>query len=351
MILQGRVPLRISFAGGGTDFDQFCDDFGGLSFNASISLYIHALLELRDDNEIHIISMDLNKRESYKNINLMHLDGNLKLVKSVIKYLGIKKGFNLTIKSDAQPGTGLGQSGCLSSLLVKLLSATENNRLDLIEVAKIALFIERKIVGIVGGKQDQFASIYGGLKSIKFIGNNVILSPINIDYEKIKTLERNLFLINTNLVRQSGNINQFLIDNYKVDKEKSIYGLTQMKLLTIEMINELTVGRLDRFGELIGEAWKLKKCLNPHVSNPHIDELYACALKYGATGGKLLGAGSGGYLLIYCPSQLRQNIKEKLVKLGASITTFQIENRGLEVWEVKADKKSLFIRQNQANLS
>ena len=339
MNIRAKAPLRITFAGGGTDVPPFPEREGGCVLNATIDNFAWGSLRPRSDSETHIQSVDLGLSLSYKNGSELALDGQLDLVKATLLKLGANNphGCEVFLQSDAPPGSGLGSSSALIVALVGLVQELKNLPLTNYEIADLAYSIERKDLGIKGGLQDQYASTFGGFNFIEFEKDRVIVNPLRIRQDIINELEHNLLLCFTGTTRQSDQIIADQTERYVTDDARTLDGLRTQKLLAIELKNLLLRGELTRFGELLDVAWQSKKKVSPKISNPQIDEMYEVARKFGALGGKVIGAGGGGYMLFYCEFERKHEVAAELRKLGASPTEFAFEFQGMQHWRVNGN--------------
>lgn len=337
MVIRGKAPLRISFSGGGTDIAPYKDEYGGMVLSATIDKYAYGSLRVRQDRNIMVKSLDYDIMAKYHLDEEIPLDGELDLVKAVIKGLneGYKHGFDFFTHSDAPPGSGLGSSSTMVVALIGLLKHLQRLPLTNYEIAELAYQIERIELGIKGGMQDQYAAVFGGFNFIEFTKSAVIVNPLRIERDIINELEYNLILCYTGSTRLSANIISTQVDAYKRKEEDVLKAMEELKEITIELKNNLLQGRLTEFGHLLHEAWKNKKKMAKQITNPTIDELYETAKKYGALGGKILGAGGGGYLLVYCEFGKKHIVAEELEKLGGQVVDFTFENYGLQTWATR----------------
>jgi D-glycero-alpha-D-manno-heptose-7-phosphate kinase len=335
-VIRAKAPLRITFAGGGTDVPPFPELEGGSVLNATIDSFAWGSLRPRQDGEIHIRSLDLGLSLSYKNGNQIALDGQLDLVKIALLQMEAHNshGFDVFLHSDAPPGSGLGSSSALVVALVGLVKEFKNLPLTDYQIAELAYLIERKELGIQGGLQDQYASAFGGFNFTEFHKERVIVNPLRIRRAIINELEHNLLLGFTGTTRQSDQIIADQTQRYTSHSRETVEGLRQQKELAVEMKNLLLRGELNSFGELLHLAWESKKRLSPRITTPVIDELYEEARKHGALGGKVIGAGGGGYMLFYCEFEKKHDVVAVLKKMGAIPTKFAFEARGLQNWTV-----------------
>jgi len=344
MIIRSKAPLRISFSGGGTEVSPYKDEYGGVVLSATIDKYAYGSLRLREDRHVAVTSLDYDIVAKYNLDDEMTYDGELDLVKAVIKNKklnkGYEKGFDFFIHSDAPPGSGLGSSSTMVVALIGLLKHWQRLPLTNYEIANLAYHIEREDLGIKGGMQDQYAAAFGGFNFIEFgVGpglSNVVVNPLRIDAGVINELEYRLLLCYTGRTRLSANIISSQVESYTKKETDVLRAMEELKKITIELKNALLQARLDDFGRLLHEAWISKKKMAKQITNTTIDALYETAQKHGALGGKILGAGGGGYLLLYCEFDKKHIVAEELEKLGGQVVEFTFEHCGLQTWEVRA---------------
>ena len=336
MLIRAKAPLRISFAGGGTDVPPYPEKEGGCVLNATINKYAYGTLRPREDNQIKIESLDFGISVNYDVDEELIYDGKLDLVKAAIKKLEGQgsTGFDLFLHSDAPPGTGLGSSSTVMVALVGLLKEFKNMPLTDYEIANLAYIIERKELGIKGGLQDQYAATFGGFNFIEFLKDRVIVNPLKISQDVINELEHNLLLCYTGRTRISARIIEDQVSRYERREEEILQAMRNLKGIAIEMKNALLRRRLNEFGELLHYAWENKKRMSDKISNPEIEEMYEEARKAGALGGKISGAGGGGYMLLYCQFEKKHKVAERLKKMGGTIVDFAFDPYGLQTWRV-----------------
>ncbi|MGH9327669.1 MAG: GHMP kinase [Terriglobia bacterium] len=339
MQIRSKAPLRISFAGGGTDVRPFFEQEGGCVLNATINQHAWGSLKPRADGKIQIESVDLGLSLSFERNAEMAYDGKLDLVKAAIRNMDgqISSGFDLFLHSDAPPGSGLGSSSTLMVTLVGLMQRLKNLPLTDYEISNLAYNIEREQMGIRGGMQDQYAATFGGFNFIEFEKDRVIVNPLRVSRDVINELEHNLLLCFTGTTRASDRIIDDQVERYQKQDEDTLSGLRHQKQLAIEMKNALLKRQLTEFGNLLHESWEFKKKISAKISNPKIDEIYEYARQAGALGGKITGAGGGGYMLFYCRFEKRHCVAEAVRKVGAFPTPFAFEARGLQTWSVNEE--------------
>ena len=336
MLVRTKAPLRISFAGGGTDVPPFPQQEGGCVLSATINRYAYGTLRTRDDQQINIESLDYGLSVNYNPEDLMTFDGKLDLVKAAIVKMDGRGdiGYDVFIHSDAPPGSGLGSSSAMMVALVGLLKEFKGLPLTDYDVAELAYVIEREDLAIKGGLQDQYAASFGGFNYIEFLSDHVIVNPLKIRPAIVNELQYNLLLCYTGSSRLSSNIIEDQVKRYERGEQDSLDALRQLKAMTIEMKNALLRSKLDDFGDLLHHEWEQKKRMSHKISAPILDEMYDESRKNGALGGKITGAGGGGFMLLYCRFDKKHKVAERLKEMGCTITEFAFEPFGLQTWRV-----------------
>lgn len=308
---------------------------GGCVLSTTIDMYAYATIRPREDREVHVTSLDYDIVAKYHADELVY-DGELDLIKAALKVMNINQGLDLFIHSDAPPGSGLGSSSTMVVAVIGALARWQNLPLTPYEVAELAYRIEREELQIVGGLQDQYAAAFGGMNFMEFGPSSVVVNPLRIPHEHLSELAYNLLLCYTGKTRLSGHIVQEQRESFINKKEDVVAALDEMKALTIEMKNALLKGQLTAFAELLHVAWESKKRLNQRISNDSIDQMYAIARANGALGGKILGAGGGGYLLLYCPFDRKHLIARELEQVSGQVVGFNFDHHGQQAWVVQA---------------
>jgi D-glycero-alpha-D-manno-heptose-7-phosphate kinase len=336
LFIRAKAPLRISLAGGGTDVPPFPQLEGGCVLSTTINRYAYGTLRPRSDGNIHVRSLDFGVSVTYDQQDKLAYDGKLDLVKAAIRKLVATehRGFELLLHSDAPPGSGLGASSAMMVALVGLLKEFGHLPLTDYEIADLACVIEREDLGIQGGLQDQYAAAFGGFNYIEFLPDRVVVNPLKVSLDVINELQYNLLLTYTGTMHMSGHIIQDQVDRYERREAKTMQALRELKALTIEMKNALLRRELDNFGDLLHQEWQYKKMLSTKISNTQLDQLYEIAREHGALGGKITGAGGGGYMLLYCPVDRKHSVAEKLKELGCTIVDVSLEPMGLQTWRM-----------------
>jgi len=337
-LVRAKAPLRISFAGGGTDVPPFPEREGGCVLSSTVNRYARGTLRPRSDGQICINSRDFGLSLAYASRDELTYDGQMDLAKAAINRLAgdHEGGYDLFLHSDAPPGTGLGSSSAMMVVLVGLLKEFHGLQLTDYEVADIAYQIERVDLGIRGGMQDQYAAAFGGFNFIEFLGDRVVVNSLKVPVDIQNELEYNLLLCHTGKVRLSEKIIEDQVRRYEQNETDSIEALKELKQLTTEMKNALLSRRMDEFGRLLDLEWQHKKRMSPRISSPELDELYSAARREGALGGKITGAGGGGYMLLYCDFERKPEIEQTLERLGCQIHDVALEHWGLQTWRVSS---------------
>lgn len=329
--IRSRAPLRISFCGGGTDVTPFPEREGGCVLSATINLYAFATLVPRSDNTIVAESLDLDQRLE-REVGLLTPDGTLDLVQATLRAMGVRAGAELYLHADAPPGSGLGSSSTMVVALIGLVNEWCGMSLTPYQIAELAFRVERAELGIPGGQQDQYGASFGGFNFIEFHGDHVVVNPLRLRAPILNELSYSLSLFFTGRTRDSGQIIQRQTQRVVEQDAGTLGALREMKQLTLQLKRSLLVGNIPEFGDLLHCAWLAKRSVAPGITTSHIDELYATARAHGAWGGKILGAGGGGYLLIAAPYRDRQRIVSALEQAGAQHVPFAFEWDGMVTW-------------------
>lgn len=333
-VVRAKAPLRISFAGGGTDVPPFPEREGGCVLSATINRYAWGTLRPRSDGRIQIRSLDLGQSLTYASRATLDSDGELALPKAAINRLAgdHSRGYDLFLHTDAPPGSGLGSSSAMMVVLVGLLKEFHGLPLTDYEIADTACQIERVDLAIRGGLQDQYAAAFGGFNFIEFEAERVVVSSLRLGREIVNELEYHLLLCHTGRLRLSSNIIDDQVARYEEGDAETVAALRQIKALAHEMKAALLARRLDDFGRLLDEEWQHKRRMSTRISSAELDELYGVARANGALGGKITGAGGGGYLLLYCRFDQKHDLAERLRGLGCEVHDFAFERYGLQSW-------------------
>jgi D-glycero-alpha-D-manno-heptose-7-phosphate kinase len=335
MIVRCKAPLRISFGGGGTDVDPYRSEHGGCALSTTIDKYAYVSCQERGDESIEVQSLDYDIVAKYSSGDEFVLNGELDLARAVVGRLrpeGTHKGFDLFLQSDAPPGSGLGSSSTMVVALVTLFKDYFHRPMTAYEIAELAYDVERVELGLKGGMQDQYAATFGGFNYIEFLPDKVIVNPLRLDPAVLYELQYNLLLCYTGRTRRSAGIIDDQVQRFSQGQSDVIEAAHALKDLCVAMKNALLQGQLNEFAALLDAGWQQKRKFAARISNPEIDEMYEEAHKAGALGGKLLGAGGGGYLLVYAPFTKRHRVAERLEALGGQMVDFGFDTHGAVSW-------------------
>jgi D-glycero-alpha-D-manno-heptose-7-phosphate kinase len=340
MIIRSKAPLRLSLAGGGSDVSPFSELYGGAILNVTLNLFAHASIEPTTDGKITIIQPDQNIIQEYDAASLLPVDDlcglHAGIYNRIIRdHVHQPLSFKLTTSVDAPAGCGLGTS---STLVVAILGAfVEWLKLSLGEydIAHLAYEIERIDLGMAGGKQDQYSATFGGVNFMEFSQQDkVIVNPLRIDESYLNELSHNLLLYYTATNRKSASIIQSQQKNVRDGNERSIQAMQQMKIQAVMMKDVLLKGQLDKIGEILNYGWHYKKQMADEITNALIEEIYNSALRSGATGGKISGAGGGGFMAFYCPGNTKYGVADSLLKFGGRVQNYEFTLAGLRKWTI-----------------
>jgi len=336
-MVRARAPLRLSFGGGGTDISPYADMRGGCVLNATISRYVYATLVPKSERSIGFRSFDYGTVVYFTEEEHFVFNGQMDLVKGVLKRFELDKlrseGFDLFVHADAPPGSGLGSSSTFTVALIGLFRELLGLPITPGGIAGLAFDIERNEIGIKGGRQDQYAAACGGFNFMEFHGEQVIVTPLRLSDFVINELEYNLLLCSMGS-RESQPIIDSQMESVKKEDAEPLAAMDKTKEIAIEMKKALLLGDLDRFGDMLHEGWLQKKKMARGITTQHIDEVYAEALKAGALGGKITGAGGGGHMMLYCPFNKRHIVRERLTAMGARVIDFRFDATGMQTWRV-----------------
>lgn len=340
MIVRSKAPFRLGLAGGGTDVSPYSDEFGGAILNATVNLYAHTTLIPRTDGKIILRATDLGKEIIIDTSSELEINGDLDLQKGVYNRIVktfTKKGlsFELTTKMDVPSGSGLGTS---STLVVSILGAfIEWLKLDLseYEIARLAFSIEREDLKMAGGKQDQYAAVFGGINFLKFGANNdVQVQPLTINKDLVNELEVNLLLFYTKTSRESSRIIEIQSQNVQNKQAKPIQAMHFLKEQAFAMKSALISGDLKAIGQILNTSWHHKKMMADGISNSNIDTIYSSVMQAGAVGGKISGAGGGGFMIFYVNDADRSAVINQLNSFNGEIKHFEFCFAGLTTWTI-----------------
>ena len=342
-MLIARAPMRISFGGGGTDLEAYYAKYGGLVISSAINKYFYAVITTDESDDLQVISADYRSLFRHSPYNDLFWDGDLALPKAILHHFGIRRGINLFVASEVPPGTGLGSSSAAAVTMVRAISTLVEQPLTKQQVAELASYIEIGKMGMPIGKQDQYASAFGGLNKITFSSEGVTVEPLHIDPDVRKTLERRLMLFFTGSSRESTSILKHQRKSTQDRDEVVLQALHNIKRVAVDVQSCLERGDLDEFARLLDYAWQEKRRLAPGLSTGFIDELYTLALEKGASAGKITGAGGGGFLMLYCHEEAQDNVTTALEERGLKRMNFHFDQQGATVLLNVANFNNLWV--------
>lgn len=334
-----RAPLRLSFAGGGTDVPPYPELYGGAVLSATINRFAYCRVRIGESEKIRVTSYDLGTSAEFTVDVGPEFDGNLDLVKAVFKRINVDRlmPMDITLHCDVPPGSGLGSSSAIVVALITALSKFLGISLSRHELAHIAYLVEREDVGISGGSQDHFASAYGGFNYMEF-GSSVDVVPLRLEPYQICELESQILLAYVGETRLSSGIIEEQTKRFLNNARDSMTSLHRMRELASEARSALLADQYLDFARCIEEGWQRKRLLANSITSPMIEKLYSAGLAAGALAGKLLGAGGGGHLLFCVPSELRGKVSEALEVAGARVgRNINLGSSGSLAWERRAN--------------
>jgi len=328
-----RSPVRISFGGGGTDLPVYYETHGGAVLSTAINKYFYTVLTRRTDDKIQVISSDLRINETWEDIARMEIgDGNLSIPLAIIKELDSHPFVNLFLASEIPPGTGLGSSASVCVGILKTLTAYLRVPMSKYELAEKAFHIAHDLLGLPVGKQDEYATAFGGLNYITFSPDGrSSVEPVPLPADVMRELQRNLMLFFTGASHNSWSILKAQEQSANQPGGPTIDFLHRIRALAKSMRLALLSGNLREFASLLDEGWQVKRKLSDNISSRRIDDLYEIARQHGALGGKITGAGGGGFLLLYCEENEQTLVRDALAKEGLQQMTFEFDFQGTRV--------------------
>lgn len=344
-LLKARAPMRIGFFGGGTDVSPYAEEHGGKVLNCTINMYVRCMLRPVPAAGLTIHSLDLAEVSRFTGGRAW--DGKLALPQAVLNALpdlrtelAGEHGYGITMFSDVPPGSGLGSSSALVVSMLKLLYANYGVTTDPHHLAELAYRIERVDLGIPGGRQDQYSAAFGGMCVYHFGGSRVIVEPVLNDPGALLELESSLVL---GYIGDRRLLTRHLMEDQvrRLVQGDTLRYHDETKAFVDEALQLLRSLRIADFGRLLHEAWEVKKAFSPHIAPPIVDEVYALARKHGAWGGKITGAGGGGFMVFACPFERRLELERVLNEAGVQIRPFSFVTQGVQAWAVEEVEASL----------
>jgi D-glycero-alpha-D-manno-heptose-7-phosphate kinase len=339
MMIRSKAPLRLGFAGGGTDVSPFSDQHGGCVLNATIDQFAYCTLEPSSDGEVSIVALDRGESWSAPAPGRIALDEPLRLHKGI--YNRIVQQFNsgkplpvrISTHADVVAGSGLGTSSTLVVAVLQAFNEWLHLGLGEYDIAQLAYQIEREDVGLAGGKQDQYAAAFGGFNFMEFGGDSrVIVNPLRVKDWIVSELEVSLVLFHTGTSRDSAAIIDEQVAQASRAGSPSIDVLDSLKRDAVDMKEHLLTGDLRGFASVLGKSWQAKKRLAHSITNAHIEAIFTLALASGAQTGKVSGAGGGGVIMFVVDPRERPRLIEALGALEGRVIPFHFTQKGAEAW-------------------
>ncbi|MCR4408272.1 MAG: GHMP kinase [Anaerolineae bacterium] len=332
LVLIARAPMRISFSGGGTDLPSYYRKYGGMVVSTTINHYAYTILTPGEADSLQVVSADYHTFYRRPPCDDLMWDGDLALPRAVLNYFEVQNGINIFLASQIPPGTGLGSSGSVAVALIKALAFWYGLDLSPYEVAEMACFIEIEKMGMPVGKQDQYAAAFGGLNSIVFEKDGTVrVEPLSLPPSTLEAFQKRMMLFFTGTSRKSSSILRYQQRASEMGEMSVVERLHAIKELAVSMKKALEKGDLDRFGELLHLAWLNKRGLAENITNTFIERCYEAARQAGAVGGKITGAGGGGFLMLYCPVEHQADVTDVLESLGLRRLNFAFDHEGVQV--------------------
>lgn len=340
MIIRSKAPLRLGLAGGGSDVSPYSDLYGGLILNATINLFAYCTIEEDHSDRITIRSYDDNCFETHPIAEELKVEGGAILVKGVYNRLVRDfdihpEGFIITTYNDAPPGSGLGTSSTMVVGIIKAFAEWMDLPLGDYEIARLAYEIERKDIGLSGGKQDQYAATFGGFNFMEFFKNDmVIVNPLKVKRWIKDELESSIILYYTGVSRSSAAIIDEQRRNTESGKVTAIEAMHRIKQSAVDMKLAILKGDMDSFASILGKAWEDKKKMAGAISNPAIQQVFDVAMAAGAKAGKVSGAGGGGFIMFFADPSRRADVIDALSRLQGRVVPFQFTEGGTHGWKI-----------------
>lgn len=340
MIIRSKAPLRIGLAGGGSDVSPYSDLYGGAILNATVNLYAYATIIPTQNGKIVLHAIDKDERYELDSVEELKINGELDLLKGI--YNRIVKDFSkealsfeLTTHVDAPAGSGLGTSSTLVTAIVGAFVEWLKLPLGEYDIAQLSYKIEREDLAMAGGKQDQYAATFGGVNYMEFFKDDkVIVNPLRIRSKVLNELAFNLVLFNTDTSRVSADIIKKQQKNVSEKNIDSIEAMHNIKKQAVMVKEALLKEELDKIGELLQYGYNFKKKMAKGIATPMMEDIYKTAMEAGATGGKISGAGGGGFMFFYCPGNTRHAVIKALESKGGFVKRYQFTDEGLTSWTI-----------------
>lgn len=338
MIIRSKAPLRLGLAGGGTDVSPYCELYEGAVLNVTIDMYAYCTIEPVDSGMVEFYAADRGERFQAP-AGMLSQEGELLLHKGVYNRIvrdycgGRPLSLRMTTYSDAPAGSGLGSSSTMVVAMLKAYMEWLKLPFGEYDMAALAYEIERRDIGLSGGKQDQYAATFGGFNFIEFFENDrVIVNPLRLKRWIRNELENSLLLYYTGTSRDSARIIDEQVKNTREKNRESLEGMHELKRFARTMKECILTGDFDGFAECLRAGWEAKKRTASVISNPQIEALYGYIMENGGKAAKISGAGGGGFMIIVCDPVCRHGLMQKLRELDGQVFSVSFTERGTQAW-------------------
>ena len=339
MVIRSKAPLRLGLAGGGSDVSPYSDMYGGLVLNATINLSTFTTIEETSDGLITIDADDASYHKSHPLVPFLDPSEGAPLIKGVYnrivrEYSLEPRPFRITTYNDAPIGSGLGTSSSMVVCILKAFVEWLSLPLGDYEISRLAYEIERKDLGLSGGKQDQYAAAFGGFNFMEFLKDDlVIVNPLKIKRWIVDELEASMLLYFTGVSRSSAAIIDEEQRNTSTGNRVAVEAMHRIKQSAIDMKYALFKGDMDAFARIIGEAWEDKKKMASSITNPMIQQAFDVAMTAGAKAGKVSGAGGGGFIMFMVDPVRKKELERALKNLCGFVMPFKFSESGAHAWK------------------
>ena len=325
-MIVARAPLRIPLGGGGTDLPSYYSDYGGFVLSAAINKYVYISINRPQVDDL--IRVKYSKSETVETLNEVQHE----LVREAMRLTGVERGLEIVAMADVPAGTGMGSSGSFLVALLRAFHAVRHEHVPPGQLAEEACRIEIEMVGSPVGKQDQYVAAFGGISCFEIArSGEVAVNRLPLNNHRLDELRGNLLLFYTGIQRRAMDILEDQKHDTTHSKEDVVESLHKTKALGLEIKAALEAGDFNRFGELMDVHWQNKKRRSTKISDPQIDRWYDLARDNGALGGKLIGAGGGGFLLFSCSNSHKRQVREAMAEEGLREMPFDFDFEGAKV--------------------
>lgn len=339
MLIRSKAPLRLGLAGGGTDVSPYCDNYGGNVLNVTIDKYAYCTIKPKNNGKVVFNAADRKEKIELESKPVLEINENLMLHKGVYNRIvkeynsGNPLSFEMITYSDAPAGSGLGTSSTMVVAIIKAYVEWLNLPLGEYEIARLAYEIEREDLKLSGGKQDQYAAVFGGFNFMEFLENGkVIVNPLKIKRWIKNEIENSLILYYTGTSRESAKIIDEQIKSIKGNIDKSLEAMHELKKSAVEMKNAILTGDFEALADCLKKGWEAKKKTSKSISNKQIENVYNYIIKNGGKAAKVSGAGGGGFIMILCDPIHRYSLLKKLQSLNGEVLTVSFTEEGTQAW-------------------